>query len=288
MDHRLALAGLLLASGCDFFSDGDYDGVPVEPWHGDTVAYHCPVSSVSYAYVCAGGIAGLCDGWAHIYPHGCVSVSQPYPWEDDDDLAAFLADLVDRCELDCIEQVDDQAEAMGRDLFITDCGGAISEADYMKRNCTTDPMAAPQTQRFELTWAPLGGAPVTATGWARYALSEERTPTLRVSALTVDQFEITTRGADVTALLGYPSGTRIVVTALRLDPFDVPLSSGTGRLPVGAAFTTAAVEVTEPGQTTVRTEIRGTNPWPLSLTHARGALSLAPVADGFGGTFTAR
>jgi hypothetical protein len=290
--YRLSLALPLLLAACDLDGDGTPDdGTPTPVWQGNTVSYSCPTSGVDYLFVYPDNSGGTWDGIAHPSLTGyCAPVAEPYPWKDQATLDPFIAGLVQACRLDCVEQVTYEAAMSGRDVVTTDCAGAVTDANYVLQNCTVEPMGAPETQRFDLTWAPPVGSPLTVPATAVFALSSGRTQTLRLSALTFDRFEFTTASSDATVLLGYPSGTRVAVTDLQLEGVvDVALgSTGAGRIPAGTVRIVAVLEVTEPSARTVRTEIRGVNPWDLSLSHVRGELSFDPVADALGGTLTAR
>jgi hypothetical protein len=289
---QLALTlSLLSAVGCGGGDDIDPDPVPGPVWN-ETVRYTCPTpGGVEYLYVCPGGGTSCPPGVAHPSLIGCTSVSAPYPWQQDPEtLDAWLGGLAVACELDCVEQVNEQAADLGRDVITNDCGGAVTEATYTLQNCAVEAMGAPRTQELELTWTPAVGSPVTAAATARYALSAGRPQVLRLVSLAVAPFEVATGSADATALLGYPSGTRIAVTELQLEGIDdVSLSAAnTGRIPAGAARIVASIEVTEPGGSPARSEIRGTNPWDIGVSHGRAGLAVVPVDDTLGGTLTAR
>jgi hypothetical protein len=133
---------------------------------------------------------------------------------------------------------------------------------------------------------------VATAGSVRYALGEparDGTRTLRITSLDLEAFAFTTATFDYTVLLGYPGGSTVSVREVQLRDVDVTLDrTETGTIRAGSAVLTAVVDVS--GRylpNPIHAELTAANPFDLTVSLVRGVLTLQPVTDPFGGSFTA-
>jgi hypothetical protein len=130
------------------------------------------------------------------------------------------------------------------------------------------------------------GGVQSAKGAVWVAIDAQEARILRIEL--TDPVVVAVEDRELSLLTGYPVGTTVEVTTVRL-PSSVPFpldKTGTGTVDAGAPLVLDVV-ATEPRDERVGGTRYAFLPWALTVTIDTG-LAVAPWSDGFGGTFELR